>query len=44
MIMNMNKYLLLNNIKEEIKESLTNNTLINTNNQYKYFLVELSKF
>ena len=44
MIMNMNKYLLLNNIKYEIQESLTNITIINTNNQYKYFIVELSKF
>ena len=44
MIMNMNKYLLLNNIKDEIQESLTNITIINTNNQYKYFIVELSKF
>ena len=39
MIMNMNKYLLLNNIKYEIQESLTNITIINTNNQYKYFIV-----
>ena len=39
MIMNMNKYLLLNNIKDEIQESLTNITIINTNNQYKYFIV-----
>ena len=44
MNMNMNKYLLLNNIKYEIQESLTNITIINTNNQYKYFIVELSKF
>ena len=44
MIMNMNKYLILNNIKYEIQESLTNITIINTNNQYKYFIVELSKF
>ena len=44
MNMNMNKYLLLNNIKYEIKESLTNITIINTNNQYKYFIIELSKF
>ena len=44
MNMNMNKYLLLNNIKDEIQESLTNITIINTNNQYKYFRVELSKF
>ena len=44
MIMNMNKYLLLNNIKYEIQESLTNITIINTDNQYKYFIVELSKF
>ena len=43
-IINMNKYLLLNNIKYEIQESLTNITIINTNNQYKYFIVELSKF
>ena len=41
MIMNMNKCQLLNNIKYEIKESLTNITIINTNNQYKYFIVEL---
>ena len=33
MNMNMNKYLLLNNIKDEIQESLTNITIINTNNQ-----------
>ena len=39
MNMNMNKYLLLNNIKYEIQESLTNITIINTNNQYKYFIV-----
>ena len=44
MNMNMNKYLLLNNIKYEIQESLTNITIINTNNQYKYFIIELSKF
>ena len=44
MIMNINKYLLFNNIKKEIQESLTNITIINTNNQYKYFIVELSKF
>ena len=44
MNMNINKYLLLNNIKDEIQESLTNITIINTNNQYKYFRVELSKF
>ena len=44
MNMNMNKYLLLNNIKYEIQESLTNITIINTDNQYKYFIVELSKF
>ena len=44
MNMNMNKYLLLNNIKDEIKESLTNIIIINTDNQYKYFRVELSKF
>ena len=44
MNMNMNKYLILNNIKYEIQESLTNITIINTNNQYKYFIVELSKF
>ena len=40
----MNKCLLLNNIKDEIQESLTNITIVNTNNQYKYFRVELSKF
>ena len=39
MNMNMNKCLLLNNIKYEIQESLTNITIINTNNQYKYFWV-----
>ena len=39
MNMNMNKYLLLNNIKYEIQESLINITIINTNNQYKYFIV-----
>ena len=39
MIMNMNKYLLLNNIKDEIQESLKNITIVNTNNQYKYFIV-----
>ena len=39
MNMNMNKYFLLNNIKYEIQESLTNITIINTNNQYKYFIV-----
>ena len=44
MNMNMNKCLLLNNIKYEIKESLTNITIFNTDNQYKYFIVELSKF
>ena len=44
MNMNMNKCQLLNNIKDEIQESLTNITIINTNNQYKYFIVELSKF
>ena len=44
MNMNMNKCLLLNNIKDKIQELLTNIILINTNNQYKYFRVELSKF
>jgi len=44
MIMNMNKCLLLNNIKDEMQESLTNITIINTNNQYKYFRIELLKF
>ena len=44
MIMNMNKCQLLNNIKYEIQELLTNITIINKNNQYKYFRVELSKF